>query len=142
MDIAGNRTLSSIFRQFAAFHPDKTYLIFEDLDGHCQQWSFAQFEGQVNQTARWLLEIWGSNARNRLRFMLPTHPFSWPLPSLRAVLGRSWCRLTTAPQLMSLSISLDNSESRLVVTEFDQLTAYTGSSISDRLCAGGCCVSM
>ena len=75
MDIAGNRTISSIFSQFAAYHPDKTYLIFEDLEGHCQQWSFAQFEARVNQTAAWLLEI-GIKRGNRSPFMLPIRPFS------------------------------------------------------------------
>ena len=73
MDIAGNRTLSSIFSQFAAYHPDKTYLIFEDLDGGCQQWSFAQFEERVNQTARWLLEI-GIKRGDSFAFHAPNSP--------------------------------------------------------------------
>ena len=73
MDIAGNRTISSIFSQFAAYHPDKTYLIFEDLEGHCQQWSFAQFEARVNQTAAWLLEI-GIKRGESFTFHAPNSP--------------------------------------------------------------------
>ena len=120
MDIAGNRTLSSIFSQFAAYHPDKTYLIFEDLDGHCQQWSFAQFEARVNQTARWLLEI-GIKRGESFAFHAPNSPVFVALAIAASRIGAVMVPTDHRATVDELVYILDNSESRLVVTEFDQL---------------------
>ena len=121
MDIAGNRTLSSIFSQFAAYHPDKTYLIFEDLDGHCQQWSFAQFDVQVNQTAAWLLEI-GIKRGESFAFHAPNSPVFVALAIAASRIGAVMVPTDHRATVDELVYILDHSESRLVVTEFDQLT--------------------
>ena len=121
MDIAGNRTISSIFSQFAAYHPDKTYLIFEDLDGGCQQWSFAQFEVRVNQTAAWLLEI-GIKRGESFAFHAPNSPAFVALAIAASRIGAVMVPADHRATVDELVYILDHSESRLVVTEFDQLT--------------------
>ena len=120
MDIAGNRTISSIFSQYAAYHPDKTYLIFEDFDGKCQQWSFAQFEGWVNQTASWLLEI-GIKRGDSFTFHAPNSPVFVALALAASRIGAVMVPTDHRATVDELVYILDNSESRLVVTEFDQL---------------------
>ena len=120
MDIAGNRTMSSIFSQFAAYHPDKTYLIFEDLEGQCQQWSFAQFEARVNQTAAWLLEI-GIKRGESFAFHAPNSPVFVALAIAASRIGAIMVPTDHRATVDELVYILDNSESRLVITEFDQL---------------------
>ena len=120
MDIAGNRTISSIFSQYAAYHPDKTYLIFEDFEGQCQQWSFAQFEGWVNQTASWLLEI-GIKRGDSFAFHAPNSPVFVALALAASRIGAVIVPTDHRATVDELVYILDNSESRLVVTEFDQL---------------------
>ena len=117
MDIAGNRTLSSIFSQFAVYHPDKTYLIFEDLEGNCQQWSFGQFEARVNQTARWLLEI-GIKRGESFAFHAPNSPVFVALAIAASRIGAIMVPTDHRATIDELVYILDNSESRLVVTEF------------------------
>ena len=120
MDITGNRTISSIFSQFAAYHPDKTYLIFEDFEGQCQQWSFAQFEAWVNQTAAWLLEI-GIKQGDSFTFHAPNSPVFVALAIAASRIGAVMVPTDHRATVDELVYILDNSESRLVVTEFDQL---------------------
>ncbi len=120
MDIAGNRTISGIFSQFAAYHPDKTYLIFEDLEGRCQQWSFAQFEERVNQTARWLLEM-GVKRGEAFAFHAPNSPAFVALAIAASRVGTVIVPTDHRATVDELVYILDHSESRLVVTEFEQL---------------------
>ena len=121
MDITGNRTISSIFSQFAAYHPDKTYLIFEDFEGQCQQWSFAQFEGWVNQTGKWLLEI-GIKRGESFTFHAPNSPVFVALAIAASRIGAVMVPADHRATVDELVYILDHSESRLVITEFDQLT--------------------
>ena len=120
MDIVGNRTISDIFSEFAAYHPDKTYLIFEDLEGCCQQWSFAQFEGRVNQTASWLLAM-GVKQDEAFAFHAPNSPTFVALALAASRIGAIMVPTDYRATVPELTYILDHSESRLVVTEPEQL---------------------
>jgi crotonobetaine/carnitine-CoA ligase len=120
MDIVGNRTISSIFSQFAAYHPDKTYLIFEDRDGRCQQWSFAQFEEWVNQTARWLLKM-GVTREMSFTFYAPNSPAFVALALAASRIGSVMVPADHRATVEELGYIINHSESRLIVTEAEQL---------------------
>ncbi len=121
MDIVGHRTLSSIFSQFAAYHPDKTYLIFEDLEGRCEQWSFAQFEARVNQTARWLTAM-GIQRGDAFAYHAPNSPTFVALAIAASRIGAVMVPTDHRATVEELTYILDHSESRLVVTEPEQLS--------------------
>ena len=120
MNIVGNRTISGIFSEFAAYHSDKTYLIFEDLEGHCQQWSFAQFEAHVNQTARWLLRI-GVKRGEAFTFHAPNSPAFVALALAASRIGAVMVPTDYRATVDELAYIVEHSESRLIVTEPDQL---------------------
>ncbi len=54
MDVAGSRTLYSIFAAHARRRPDDLWLAFESETGQVQQWTFAQFLAAVHQAANFL----------------------------------------------------------------------------------------
>ena len=116
MDITANRTLSGIFRQFAAYHPDKTFLIFEDLEGHCQQWSFAQFEQRVNRSANWLLAM-GIKRGESFNFHAPNSPAFVALAIAASRIGAVMVPTDYRATVDELTYIVDHSESKLIVTE-------------------------
>ena len=120
MDIVGSRTLSGIFSEFAAYHPDKTLLIFEDLDGHCRQWSFAQFEARVNQTARWLLKM-GLKRGEAFAFHAPNSPAFVMLAIAASRVGAIMVPTDYRATTNELTYIVDHSESKLIITEPEQL---------------------
>ncbi|MCZ6678971.1 MAG: AMP-binding protein [Candidatus Poribacteria bacterium] len=120
MDIIGNRTLSGVFSTFAAYHPDKTYLIFEDLEAQCQQWSFAQFEERVNQTARWLLKM-GVKRGEVFAFHAPNSPAFVMLAIAASRIGAVMVPTDYRATVEELTYIIDHSESRLIVTEPEPL---------------------
>jgi crotonobetaine/carnitine-CoA ligase len=120
MDIVGNRTISGVFSRFAAYHPDKTYLIFEDLEGRCEQWSFAQFEDRANQTARWLLRM-GVKRGEAFTFHAPNTPVFVALAIAASRIGAVMVPTDHRATVDELAYIVDHSESRLIVTEPEQL---------------------
>ncbi|MBI4532063.1 MAG: AMP-binding protein [Candidatus Latescibacteria bacterium] len=120
MDIVGNRTLSGIFSRFAVYHPDKTYLIFEDFEGHSQQWSFAQCEERTNRTARWLLAI-GIKRGESFTFHAPNSPAFVVLAIAASRIGAIMVPTDYRATVNEVSYIVDHSESRLIITEPEQL---------------------
>ena len=133
MDIVGNRTLSGIFSQFSAYHPDKTYLIFEDIEGHCQQWSFIQFEERINQTARWLLAM-GIKRGESFTLHTPNSPAFVALAIAASRIGAIMVPTDYRATVDELTYIVDHSESRLIITESEQLgVAQAAASAASRV---------
>lgn len=120
MNIVGDCTLSEIFSQFAKYHPDKTYLIFEELDGCCQQWSFAQFERRVNQTSRWLLAM-GIKRGEAFLLHAPNSPTFALLAIASSRIGSVMVPTDYRATVEELAYIVGHSESKLIVAEPDQL---------------------
>lgn len=133
MDIVGKRTISSIFSQFAAYHPDKTYLIFEDLDRSCQRWSFAQFEKRVNQTARWLWQM-GIKPGSSFTFHAPNSPAFAALAIAASRIGAVMVPTDYRSTVEELSYIVEHSESRLIVTDLEPLA------VAQKVASGVSCV--
>lgn len=120
MDIAGSRTLSGVFSGFAACQPDKTFLVFEDLEGQCEQWSFAQFDRRVNQTARWLLSM-GIQRGESFALCAMNSPAFLALSIGASRIGAIMVPADYRATVDELAYLVDHSESRLIVTEPEPL---------------------
>ncbi|MFN8455757.1 MAG: AMP-binding protein [Anaerolineae bacterium] len=68
--IVGNRTLRQILEYRAATTPDKTFVIFDDLEGGITQLSYAAFDAQANRTAH-VLRALGINKGDKVNLHLP-----------------------------------------------------------------------
>ena len=120
MDIVRPRTLSDIFSSFAAFQPEKTFLIFEDLDGQFERWDFGQFERRVNQTAWWLLEM-GIGRGQTFALVGMNSPAFVALAIAASRIGAIMVPADYRATVPELAYVLEHSESRLLITESDQL---------------------
>jgi crotonobetaine/carnitine-CoA ligase len=120
MNIAGNRTPSQIFHEFAEYQPDRTFLIFEDLDGACRHWSFAQFDGRINQCARWLLSM-DVNRETSFCFAGMNSPDFVALAIAASRIGAIMVPADYRATASELAYILDHSESRLLIAEPDKL---------------------
>jgi carnitine-CoA ligase len=68
--VVGNRTLRQLLEYRVATMPDKTFLIFDDLEGSVTQLSYARFDAQVNRTAHLLRKL-GLNKGEKINIHLP-----------------------------------------------------------------------
>ena len=134
MVIARSRTVSDVFAAFVAHQPQKTFLIFEDLEGQCEQWSFVQFDQLVNQTSWWLLDmgIQQGQAFTLAAMNSPTFvALALAASRIGAILVPADYRATTE----ELAYLLDHSESRLLLTEPDGVevahSAVGGTQVQD-----------
>ena len=120
MDITREQTLSDIFSEFAGCQPEKTFLIFEDLDGQCQRWTFSQFDRRVNQTARWLLRM-GIERGQTFALASMNSPAFVALAIASSRIGAVMVSADYRATVDELTYLLAHSESRLLITGGDQL---------------------
>ena len=120
MGITKTRTLSGVFGTFAARHPDKTFLIFEDLEGRCRTWTFVEFDRQVNQTAWWLLDM-GIEPGQAFTQVGMNSPAFVSLAIAASRIGAIMVPGDFRATVDELAYILDHSDSRLLIAEPDQL---------------------
>ena len=68
--VVGNRTLRQLLEYRVATVPDKTFVIFDDLEGGVTQLTYAMFDKQVNRTAH-LLQKLGLQKGDKINVHLP-----------------------------------------------------------------------
>jgi crotonobetaine/carnitine-CoA ligase len=73
LTIADGRTLSGELERCAASHPDRTWLIYETIDGAVTTYTYGQFRHRVNATARVLHEL-GLGAGHKILLHLGNCP--------------------------------------------------------------------
>src|SRR5579884_3483197 len=73
MDVAGNRTLYSVFAASAARHPERTWLIYERDDRQVFSWTYGEFLDGVHRAAN-LLRSLGIGPGDVFNLHLSNHP--------------------------------------------------------------------
>ncbi|MGH2457642.1 MAG: class I adenylate-forming enzyme family protein [Chloroflexota bacterium] len=116
MDIAGNRTLYSIFADHAAREPEREWLVYERGDGRVFRWTFGEFLASVHRAAR-LLRGLGIGPGDVFNLHLANHPAYPQLILAASRLGAIVMPTNPASTADELRYLLDHSESRLIFTE-------------------------
>ncbi len=116
MDIAGNRTLYSIFADYAARQPDKEWLLFERGDGQIFRWTYADFLASVHQAAGLLREL-GIGPGDVFNLHLSNHPAYPQLLLAASYLGAVAMPTNPASTADELTYLVGHSESKVIFTE-------------------------
>ena len=116
MDIAGNRTLYSIFASHAEREPDREWLVYERGDGRVFHWTFQAFLDSVHQAVN-LLRGRGIGPGDVFNLHLSNHPAYPQLILAASYLGAVVMPTNPASTADELRYLLDHSESRLIFTE-------------------------
>lgn len=120
MDIAGDRTLYSIFRCYAELQPDHPWLTYESATGQVSEWTYAKFLEQIHQAANLLRQI-GIRNGDVVNLHLANHPAYPQLILAASCLGA--IVLPTSPSCTAeeLHYFLQHSEAKLVITHESHL---------------------
>ena len=120
-NIIANRDLRKLLEEKVSASPGKTFLIFEDVDGRVETFTYQEFGNNVNRVANWLLRL-GIRKADKVNLHLRNCPeflFTWfALAKIRAVMVPT-NPLLTAPELEYV---LNHSESVLSITEPDYIS--------------------
>jgi len=116
MDIAGNRTLYSIFSAHAARQPERDWLIYEREDRRVFRWTYGEFLASVHRAVN-LLHALGSGPGDVVTLHLSNHPAYPQLLLAASYLGASVMPSNPASTADELGYLLEHSESRLIFTE-------------------------
>ncbi|WKA59347.1 AMP-binding protein [Planococcus shenhongbingii] len=124
MDIIGNRTLKDVLREQTERYPDKTILLFEDLEHEISEMTYREFSESVNRLSNAFLRLGVSKGKhvtlhlpNCLEFMT-----SWfALANIGAIMVPTNI-LSTRDEMEYI---LNHSESVLLITEEDYLDKFT-----------------
>ncbi len=112
----GNRTLSQLLEYRAGATPDKTFVIYDDMEGTVAHLSYAAFNEQVNRAANLLLAL-GMDKGDKLNLhLLNCLPFLY-LWFGAAKIGAVIMPTNTASVPDELEYLVRHSESRLVCTQ-------------------------
>ena len=112
----GNRTLRGLLEYHAKATPDKTFIIYDDMEGNVTRLSCAAFNEQVNRAANLLLAL-GMGKGDKLNLHLPNClPFLY-LWFGAAKIGAVIMPTNTASVPDELEYLVTHSESRLVFTQ-------------------------
>lgn len=133
MDIAGDRTLYSIFRSYTEIQPDHPWLTYESATGQVSEWTYAKFLREIHQTVN-LLHQFGIRNGDVINLHLANHP-AYP----RLILAASYLGaivLPTSPSCTAeeLHYFLQHSETKLVVTHESHLSVVL-TAAQQRACA-------
>ena len=119
-NIIANRDLRKLLEEKASGSPDKIFLIFEDIHGRVETFTYREFGDNVNRVANWFLRL-GINKADKVNLHLRNCPeflFGWfALAKIGAVMVPT-NPLLTAPELQYV---LDHSGSVLSITEPDYI---------------------
>jgi crotonobetaine/carnitine-CoA ligase len=116
VDIAGSRTLYSIFASYAEVYPDKEWFVFEREDRPVQRWTYAAFLASVHQAAH-LLHSLGIGPGDAFNLHLSNHPAYPQLMLAASLLGAVAMPTNPASTADELGYLVRHSESKLIVTE-------------------------
>lgn len=122
--IVGNRTLRQLLEYRVATTPDKTFVIYDDLQSGVTKLSYAEFDAQVNRTAN-LLHTLGMQKGDKLNVHLPNcleFLYLWfGAAKIGAVIMPT--NILSAPSELEYLIS--HSESRFIFTQASSLSTIT-----------------
>ncbi|WP_394140191.1 AMP-binding protein [Cytobacillus oceanisediminis] len=119
----GNRTIIDLLNEQVGFHPDKTFLIFEDMDQGLHELTYGEFSIKMAQLSQVFLDLnvkKGSHVTlhlpNCLEFMI-----SWfALANIGAIMVPT-NTLSTADEMAYI---MNHSESTLLITEEEYLGKF------------------
>lgn len=116
MDVAGNRTLYSIFADYANIQPDKLWLVYERGDGRMFRWTYREFLRSVHQAAHLLHQL-GTGPGDTFNLHLANHPAYLQLILAGSLTGA--VAMPTAPSstVDELRYLIEHSESKVIFTE-------------------------
>ena len=116
MDIAGQRTLYSIFADYARLQPEKEWLVFERDDREVFRWTYAEFLLDVHRAANLLVSL-GVGPGDVVNLHLSNHP-AYPQIILAAShLGAVVVPTNPVSTADELTYLVEHSESKAIVTE-------------------------
>jgi crotonobetaine/carnitine-CoA ligase len=116
MDIAGQRTLYSIFAGYARLQPTKEWLIFERDDRRVFRWSYGEFLESVHRTAN-LLRSLDVGPGDVVNLHVSNHPAYPQLILAASYLGATVMPTNSVITADELAYLVEHSESKVIVTE-------------------------
>lgn len=116
MDIAGHRTLYTIFAAHAEEQPSREWLVYERGDGQALHWTYAQFLDSVHQAANVLREL-GIGAGDVFNLHLSNHPAYPQLILAASYLGATAMPTNPVSSADELRYLIEHSESKVIFTE-------------------------
>ena len=120
IDVVGRRTLGSVLSHHARTAPDRLFLNFEDASGAVTSWSYAAFDGYVNQIANVLAAL-GIEPGQAINLHLPNCAEFVGLWFAAARLGAVITPTNIALTASELGYIVEHSESVMIVTDADRL---------------------
>jgi carnitine-CoA ligase len=120
VDIAGNRTLYSIFRSYAQIQPDRPWLTYESPAEQVLEWTYGRFLEEIHRAANFL-RVFGARTGDVINIHLANHPAYPQLILAASYLGA--IVLPTSPSCTAeeLHYFLEHSETKLVLTHESHL---------------------
>ena len=118
--IVGHRTLPDLIEYRARSTPEKTFVIFDDLEGSVTPLTYAQFDRRVNRTANLLGQL-GIGRGDKINLHLPNcleFLFLW---FGAAKLGAVIMPTNILSPAAELEYLITHSESRLIFTDWQRL---------------------
>ena len=122
MDIAGARTLYSVFASYARLEPEREWLVYERGDGRVFRWTRAEFLDVVHRGVNLLLSL-GIGPGDVFALHLSNHAAHPQLILAASYLGATAMPTNPASTAEELSYLLEHSETRVVFTEAGCLPA-------------------
>ena len=120
MDVAGDRTLYSVFAAAAARQPGREWLVYERGDGAVLRWSYADFLASVHRATN-LLDARGVGPGDAFALRLGNHPAYPQLILAASLLGAIAVPINPASSADEAVYVVDHSGSAVV---FDDEAAY------------------
>ena len=133
MDLAGQRTLYSIFAEYARLQPDREWLVFEREDRQVFRWTYAEFLDSIHRAAN-LLRSLGVETGDVVNLHLSNHPAYPQLMLAASYLGATVIPTNPVSTVDELAYLVEHSESKVIFTEarcldvVRQVAARTGPS--------------
>jgi crotonobetaine/carnitine-CoA ligase len=115
VDIAGNRTLYSVFRSYTQIQPDRPWLKYESPGEQVFEWTYGEFLDQVHQAANFLRES-GIRTGDVISLHLSNHPAYPQLILAASYLGAIVLPTSPSSTAEELHYFLEHSEAKLLLT--------------------------
>ncbi len=116
MDIAGNRTLYSIFAAYTAQQPQREWLIYERSDGQIFRWTHAEFLDSVHRAAN-LLRTLDIGPGDVFNLHLSNHPAYPQLILAASYLGATAMPSNPVSTADELGYLVQHSNSKVIFTQ-------------------------
>lgn len=116
MDMVGNRTMRDLLDERVERNTDKTFLVFEDKEGHVQEHTYTEFRDRVDAVAAGLTDL-GIGPGDRVTVHLTNCPEILEVWFALATLGAAMVPSNVANTASELEYVMDYSDSVAVVTQ-------------------------